>query len=138
MVSSARASECAFCEEGYHWVDYTCSHCPPGEFGNKIECMVLTSDDAAFNQAVLSVARDGAGHGSDWLWPLIFAVVMLVVCGVLLLLVLHYRKLARSAQRIQYGVDILSDKDEFMEMSYEPRVTDLGAADHIQLLAAED
>jgi hypothetical protein len=91
----------------------------------------------------LTVGGDGdtravkaGGSSKSWLWPVIIAVLLLLVCVCLVFAVVHlYKKVKRNT--ITYGTDILEEA-EFMEMSYEPRITDLGSADNVQLLPPDD
>ncbi|KAL5253796.1 hypothetical protein ACHWQZ_G013538 [Mnemiopsis leidyi] len=126
-VSFAGAAQCTFCAEGQQWVDGQCQDCPKGTIGNKIEC--ISGNSTEMN------ALSAGKSSNSWLWPMIACIALAIACICLALAVIHLRnKLKRNT--ITYGTDILEEA-EFMEMSYEPRITDLSSADNIQLLPAE-
>lgn len=126
-VSFAGAAQCTFCAEGQQWVNGQCQDCPKGTIGNKIECISRNSTE----MNALSAGKSS----NSWLWPMIACIALAIACICLALAVIHLRnKLKRNT--ITYGTDILEEA-EFMEMSYEPRITDLSSADNIQLLPAE-
>ena len=131
-VISSSGTKCSFCEEGKHWVDYQCLDCPDGSVGNKIDCLKV---GAADNQGDTHAVKAGAA-GNAWLWPVIVAVVLAIACVVLVFWVINLRNKVRR-NTVSYGTDILEEA-EFMEMSYEPRITDLSSADNVQLLPADD
>jgi len=113
-------------------VDYQCLDCPDGSVGNKIDCLKV---GAADNQGDTHAVKAGAA-GNAWLWPVIVAVVLAIACVVLVFWVINLRNKVRR-NTVSYGTDILEEA-EFMEMSYEPRITDLSSADNVQLLPADD
>ena len=128
-VSVAGAADCSFCEEGQHWENNECKDCPEGTIGNKIECLASNSTNLNGRMEAVSATSN------SWMWPLIVCIALAIACICLVLAVIHLRnKLKRNT--ITYGTDILEEA-EFMEMSYEPRITDLSSADNIQLLPAE-
>ena len=133
FVSDAGATDCSLCKEGKVWDNFKCVDCPKGTYSkDRIECV---KGDSKVSEKDSKAITAGSATKS-WLWPVLVAVLLAIACVCLIIAVIHLRnKIKRNT--VSYGADVLEEA-EFMEMSYEPRVTNLGSADNIQLLPANE
>ena len=130
-ISTPGAISCNACSEGQFWNNGKCETCPEGSYGDRIKC---TSENDSNSAAKILADRK---NSRSWLWPVICLVLMCAVCLSLLVAVVRYKNKVVALTRIPYGMDMVDGDDEFVVMSYEPRMVE-SSADNVQLLPVSD
>ena len=129
--STEGASSCSSCQEGQAWRDGACEACPSGYYGDRVTCISVES--SKFVEAIKSVRL----NSKSWVLPVVLLIILALVCVVLVVTLIRYRRKVVALQRIPYGMDLVEGDDEFVVMSYEPRMVE-SSADNVQLLPASD